>query len=468
MEFIISNIPNSAIVKPQQTAEASFEEDGVDAIDFVICFRPPLSVEEAKVAHVQVKYQCIVFGQHVFPAGKEPEGLEVQEEELNYLLFETHQLQYDRKKQTVDCMFLSLVNRSTHVSGQVSVEPQVDMHMHFFKTNFPDRFMFLDWFPCNVDPAMYGLKIDTRDIPQRTPLWFKVRGEVTGTRAYALIGFFVPSKSKDPDYSFFKSQTFTAFAKAAMRLGTLSEDAALLTYFNHFKTHVYKELGWCPAPPPLSKTWGASPDGLVMNEAMSWDQMPADLREHYEKKGYNIKYGALEIKTSRTKLTMEAYFYPQVYMEMIVLEVVWTNLIRYKPGFGAYVYRIYRDPAIEKQLIALWTRAFANASRLQDIIQEQEYVEMRAYFEKSASKLLPFEIIHESDELIKAYNDYKKVLVEPTLAHAPAPAPAGECLLLSGAREIYDGIQSKRAKVDVAKALVDHIGECTRLLKDFV
>lgn len=461
LEFILVNIADSALVKPlTSNSKVSFEDGTVDSIDFIICFRPPLTVEQARAAHVQVKYRqnTIVFGQHVLRSDKEPEALEVQEEELNYLIFETHQLQYDRKKELVDCMFLTIANLPSASPTGALLEPLVDLHANFFKNTFPNRFHFLEWFPPNIDPALYGLKIDPRTIPQRSPLWFKLRGEVTGTKAYALVGFFVPTKQQDPQYSFFKPPTFTPFAKAAMRLGTLSEDAALLNYFNAYDKQQYYELGWCSAPAPFSKTWGASPDGMIQDDEMTWDKVPKEIREYYDGGDVSkpsplrdsVSRGALEIKTSRTKLSMEAYFYPQVYMEMIVLQVVWTNLIRYKPGYGAHIYRIYRDPKIEQQLIKLWTRAFTNAARLQDIIQEADFVAMRAYFEKAARSLEPINIVYESHALMQSYNAYKQTLT------VPVPQPA----------ELESS--TKRAKVDVAAVLIAQIEECAKMLKETI
>jgi hypothetical protein len=179
-------------------------------------------------------------------------------------------------------------------------------------------------------------------------------------------------------------------------------------------------MGWCPAPPPYPKSWGASPDGLqsapseqiVKHMPKELWELAAASRHGKESTGGERTWGALEIKTSRTKLTMEPYFYPQVYMEMISLGVYWADLIRYKPGYGAYIYRIYRDAKIEQALFGLWKRAFANADRLQAIVQEPEFVKMRDYFTREANKIKPIDKIEEPKEVLAEYTAYKNKLIK--------------------------------------------------------
>lgn len=467
LQFTLTNIPGAKIAP---LTDQDFDQ--VDSIDFAIIFQPPLTVDQATSAHVEIlhyKTTKVIFGQYVLPpilracgaenGGAENGGvdtLEIQADELNYLLTETHQLHFNRTNETITIMFVKI---SSHASA--ALQPDVDMHMRFFG-QFGTRFKFVDWFPPNVDPAAYGLRIDPRSIPQRTLLWFKLRGEVTGTKAYALLGFWVPSKAEDPQYSFFKPAKFSEFSKAAMRLGSASEDAALLTYFMHYKDRTFEEVGWCTAPAPLPKTWGASPDGVVWVPAA-----PAGGANPPAPAGRAGSQGALEIKTSRSKLSMEAYFFPQVYMEMISLNVQWTDLIRYKPGHGAHIYRIHRDPEIEARLIPLWKRALANAQRLQDIVQEQAYVDMREYFYKAAARMDPVDKIPEPTLLIDQYKAYKEKLLRPV----PAPPvllrdPAH--LLVKQAKEVQEKIRNKRHKSEVAALLLEQLNECGKLLKECI
>src|SRR6185369_15745290 len=107
-----------------------------------------------------------------------------------------------------------------------------------------------------------------------------------------------------------------------------------------------------------------------------------EVQAFWKAREVKIESGACEFKTSRTKVALEPYFIPQMYMEMISLNVVWCDLIRYRPtsvhtpdnGYvtqhTAHVYRIYRNQALEADLVRLWKRAHANVQQLQDIVQE--------------------------------------------------------------------------------------------------
>ena len=474
LEFTLTNM------QVCETTVKTLKEDGDCETDIILSFTPALTLQHAMQAHVRLlrlKDNCIIFSQYVFPSNEKPEYLEIHEEELNYVLFPAHQLHVDRINETVTKLFISLVDRTTDMRELSVLEPMVDVHANA-QLFPPAQYKFLNWFPCNVDPAMYGLRIDPRTIPQRTPLWFKLRGEVTGTKAYTLLGFWVPTKSQDPNWSFFKPGTFTPFAKAAMRLGSLSEDAALLTYFSHFKDRAYEEVGWCGAPSPLPKSWGASPDGIVtippaplgpggLAPFQSVDDTLGNFSHANSpppKAGANSR-GALEIKTSRTKLSMEAYFYPQIYMEMIVLNVQWTDLIRYQPGTGANIYHVKRDPKIEEELIRLWKYAFAKADRLQEIVLEPDFKRMRVFFEQEARNAESVIFIPEPSNVIHSYNAYKSKLLQPV------PPPPNLCsdpteALVQNALRIQKSVKNKRHKADVAKLLVEQIEECGKLLKE--
>jgi hypothetical protein len=334
---------------------------------------------------------------------------------------------------TVDALYLIIANNMVASPAQgvvedLVLETQVDTKR--FCNSLLKNVHVLPWFPPDVDPAHYGIRIDTRKIPQRTPLWFKLRGTVTGSKAYALLGYFVPPPPAP--YNFYKgsSSSFSAFARSAMRLGTVSEDAAMIAYLHAFPDRSFYELGWCPLPAPAPLGWGASPDGLLEDPSMiSWDMVPADVASHYseEERVANpggLAKGACEFKTSRTKTCMEAYFYPQVYMEMMALNVYWCDLVRYRPGAEARVYRIYRHKPTEELLMRLWKRAIDNATRLQEIVYDGsggEYTRVRIMFDQMAKEHQPYRVIPVDEALqakLQAYEEEKKRLGSP-VALAP-------------------------------------------------
>lgn len=336
-----------------------------------------------------------------------------QQEGLIYELFESYQVQLAPSSDShVAGVYLKLEDNNVGKQDICLYQPQVDMKSVFlnsvFATTDANRVVFLKWFPPDIDPNMYGIKLDPREVPQRCPLWFKLRGEVSGSKAYVLVGYFADRKD----------QPLNAFAKSAMRLGTLSEDLILISYLHAYPKRIYYEVGWVPIE--HKKSWGASPDGIIVDPDMSWDKLPSDIASNWKRDGgIDITHGACEFKTSRTKLGMEAYFYPQLYMEMIALNVVWADLIRCRPERVydqitkewtykdvAHVYRIYRHKPTEDLLMNLWARSQANMSKLKEIIQEEAYVRIRMYFDKLAAELEPVRVIEMTPETQHVYSQY--------------------------------------------------------------
>jgi hypothetical protein len=121
--------------------------------------------------------------------------------------------------------------------------------------------------------------------------------------------------------------------------------------------------------------------------------MPADIAAQYcddDRKSFHITRGAFEVKTSTSKLSFDAYFVPQVYMEMITLRAVWCDLVRFRPDRHydaatkqwtvrdkAHVYRVWRDRRVEATFVRLWKVAYAGAASLQTLVQEPEFRAVR-------------------------------------------------------------------------------------------
>jgi hypothetical protein len=314
--------------------------------------------------------------------------------ELEYECYETHQLRLNQSNE-ITHVYVSVFNAQTSaaVTAPLKLQTRIDMKLHWLPNEC--RMMPLRWFPPDLDPAEHGLRVDTRSVPQRTPLWFKLRGDVSGSKTVRYTGFFV---TDGPD------KGFDNIAKARMRLGTLSEDKAMLSYLHVYPHRTFLEVGWCPlASGPTG--WGASPDGIIEDTLFGWHCVPDYIKMQYseeEQARMDVRYGACEFKTSRLKEGMESYFYPQLYMEMMALNTVWCDVVRYKPervwndANGNYqymdrgsVFRVYRDRTIEHQLIKLWKHAHNNAHALWKTIAEDEYVQMRDTFKRFAATAAP-------------------------------------------------------------------------------
>lgn len=306
-----------------------------------------------------------------------------------------------------------------------------DMSLKWLPKNLPHFVRGVRFFPYDIDIAQYGLKLDTPRIIQRTPIWFKVRGEVSGTKAYQLIGFWVPTKQKDPTWTIDGDHVFDAKSKANMRFGSESEDKGLITYALHAKNVTKIGLaGWCNAPASagLPLGWGASPDGLVVDPTHTWEKVPENIGKYLFLPpppsggeegtpkggdqtpplagGFDPTLGVLEIKSSPSKLSFEPYFFPQVYMEMISTHRIWCDLVRYTPS-KVRIYRIYRHKPTEETLISLWKYARKHAHNLRDIVQEEPFVKIRNYFTELAKQLTFIEIPTATTE-IASYETYQK------------------------------------------------------------
>lgn len=417
-------------------------EDGIsqDSLDFVMHFRPPLEPERAARTVVAVRYQgakyvanSVLFS-HLLEPLESGVPLVLREQELEYRCYDTYALHV--KQGRVYALHLSVENAMTSGPSDgtfdLRLQVHVDTRLRFLRTHLGQRAVFLNWFPSDVDPALYGLRVDPRRIPQRTPLWFKLRGEVTGSRAYALLGYYL------------ESGPMTFVQKGQMRLGTFSEDLLLLTYLYRFPDRTFYEMGWCPAPaqPPgrYPLGWGASPDGAMLDPQMTWERLPPEIAAQYEtpesRAGIDITRGGVEFKTSRAKLCMEPYFLAQVYMCMIALGVVWWDVVRYRVSRTwdaerdawryddtAHVYRVYRDRALEDRLIKLWKHAQTNQHVLVETVKEPAFVAMRADLKRMAQDAKPYAVVHVAQEpalseTLQAYAEYKTQMVIPD---APMP-----------------------------------------------
>ena len=326
----------------------------------------------------------------------------------SYKVYETYTLGQDTE--TTHSIYFQ-INTDTGVS--------VDMSLRWLSKHVTGFVRNVRFFPYDVDPTQYGLKLNSTQIIQKTPLWFKARGEVSGTKAYQLIGYWVPSKKEDPNWSIDGDHVFDAQSKANMRFGSESEDKGLITYTLHYSGVISKvELaGWCNAPQSsgLAAGWGASPDALVCEPNHTWDdeRVPESTKTYFGGVGvFNPTLGVLEIKSSQTKLSFEPYFFPQLYMEMISTQRVWCDLVRYTPH-TTRVYRVYRHKPTEDTLISLWKYARKNSHKLRDIIQEEPFVKIRNYFQKLASTLSFIEIETPTPKIL-LYESYQKEQRKPS------------------------------------------------------
>lgn len=455
LRFAVSNLPpRTQYVISSFSPNGSLEEDE-ESVDYVIHFRPPLPRAAARNVHVSVVY-C---GQKIQRARTPylchlpvlPNGggkkYSLREGYLDYELFETHQLRTYMGK-TIGSMYLTFENNMTLPDHEIGVyiELKVDMTLYMLPRLMPGEFLM--WFPPDVDPSEHGIKVDPRCIPQRTKLWFKLRG-ISGTKAYTLLGFMIPKLGSEDakNYNFYKSAIpFSSQQRAMMRLGSISEEYALLAYFSKYQHQRFQEMGWCPAPPKLYPSgWGASPDGLLLDNTMTWNKVSPATASAYKPLGIDVTRGVCEIKTSRTHTNMRAYYIPQMYMEMLSLECAWAHLLRfhhvrsYEDGQWVFrdqlhVYRIERDPKREAQFVEMWKYALDRLDNLVEVVHTTDrFCEMRKELEAEAEKMVPIDIIDASSlDTFSLYTQHRETLVYNAATRTPEEMDASESQQLWG------------------------------------
>lgn len=310
-----------------------------------------------------------------------------------YSYFETHAIAQDEAQKIASIYF----QFDPHLGSIV-----VDMSVDWFPAQFgSDRFQGVPFFPPDVDPTKYGVKVDTKRVPQRSPLWFKLRGQVTGTKAYTLIGYWVPKN--DPNWRYDAEPVFTEQQRKNMLFGQRSEDYAIMSYMRANNEVCVSLVGWCPcASPPFPLQWGASPDAILRNDNMRAEHIPDDVYVC----DWDPKVGVLEIKSSEKSLACEGWYIIQCYMEMFATQTMWCDLLRYTPCKGR-VYRVWRYREIEGRLIELLKYASRNTERLARIVHhDQRFIDLREYFSDLADNL-PYTEIDVVPDLFSQYENYK-------------------------------------------------------------
>jgi len=429
--YVVTKSGDHHAIEPKVLSKPFEALSEVDNVDYGLYFRPPIrSAKQCTLYATLADDNTVFFSTPLYPRATPSETMRLMDRV--YAVFETHQLSQSEDETMTYAVYIQF-----DTGGAGKPQPSVDMTLHFFAENFGARFKRVPYFPYDVDPAQYGLKVNSRQISQRTPLWFKLRGEVSGSVASKYVGFWVPSKAKAPNWSIDNKEVFSAQSRANMRMGTLSEEyAIMLLLMNTPPTTAVELVGYCDAPhPPYPYGYGASPDGLLSDTAMTWESVPESIRQHLDCAAFDPTRGVLEIKSSTKSLNMEAYFYPQVYMEMISTNTCWCDLVRYCKSSDydgekeqwtyehtARVYRIYRHMPTEQILLALIKRAHANKANLQEIVQDESYRQIRAYFTTLAKSLPYREISITDDNMFQSYDAYKRQAVGVAEAVPPGGA----------------------------------------------
>jgi hypothetical protein len=409
----------------------SFKQ-GADSIIYGVHFQTPLK------SHVH-EFGLFIAYENTFIlkvplVGDEKVRNMVEYSDWRYWIYETHQLILERSQDMcVLGLFFQLINVDTSFKlDRPHVVPHVNTALYWFNHNLgQDRFIDTQFFPYNLNPEQYGIKLNTETIPQRTPLWKRVRGEVSGTKAYKLIGYYVPTVKEDPQWTWEQgdSKPINAEQKSRMRFGSLHEEEAnilLMLTRPHIRVTM---VGWCSAPNYLKfpKSWGCSPDGRIFDPLMSHAKIPGYIWNTLTEReqAWDVRHGALEIKSSKNSLKFNPYYLPQVYLEMMCLETVWCDLVRFtkkkvtnedgkwETKYTARVFRIYRHKPTEDSMVVLWKYALEHKDTLQEIVHtDKAFIEFRQYLQDLVDESLVYEEISSTDEMMPTFESFHEYQVQ--------------------------------------------------------
>ena len=396
---------------------------------YCIDFDPPLLPKEAYASKLQFEHKAAPCkdGIHLrVSPNEEPEPRMLGKR--RFQVYETHATEIDVKKRVKRVYLKASNNQLNGKSDTVILQPEVDM-VKFIQSVVGDRFKGLKYYPPDLDLLRDLSGIKSEEVPQRTPMWFKLRGKVSGSKAYSLLGYWLPSPTTQVGlkWSWTAPAVFSQWQKANMRYGTLYENHVALAYLlaPHNRHKSFQEVGWVVAPKPYPPGWGASPDGLIHDPKMTWDQLPNDLLQQYSKadrKKFDITRGAAEFKTSKYNCKFEAYYLPQVYMEMISLDVVWCDLVKYNistkniDGVWTQVrtckqFRIYRNKNTESWIKELLHSSLKHTHDLLRHVMTDPYQAIRDYLQEVAEDREYTSILIEEDgpidTAIKDYETYR-------------------------------------------------------------
>ena len=350
-------------------------------------FAPPLPVGQPYAFVVRDAKWRLLFAAPLVPG---PPTRERVLFDHVYVSGETHTIEQSESRETIVAAYIQMEE-----GGALRVH--VDMELDWIGRHFPSRFVPLPFTPPALSGTLSLLQLDPRTVKQRTPLW--KRFEVSGTKASTLFGYNIP---KDPTWQYGARETHDASAIKRMRAGASAEVYAMMLYMCHRSYVKVSVVGSAQAPPPYPVGWGASPDGLLDDPSTTPNE------------------GVLEIKTTMSKnMDLKPSYFPQVYMEMIATDRQWCDIVRYRNRshmYAARIYRVYRDPKVETLLYHLLRYAHYNRTRLREIIDDDNFTEMRRYFE-DLSKVLPYQEVHMTPaivDLFAAYDRYVSSVTETT------------------------------------------------------
>lgn len=324
--------------------------------------------------------------------------------DLKFIACATHALQLDTQHGKESCIirvFLMLNNvQLSNPHSPPILQPCID-YRYFFNSHFEKgRYTGLPYFPPdpNLDVKLLGeIGIDASQIPQRIPMWFKLRDAITSSKVSKLLGEFAPrlGSVEATQFNFFASEPASGWRELTMRLGRLREPVQIACLLQQYPNLRFEEVGYVHHPTRIGR--GASPDGILYDTNQTWEALPASTRDFYQKDtSINVKRGVVEFKASPNDCEFRANHIGQCLWEMMCANVVWCNLVRYQESWArdnetqryhgkstCKVIRVYRYEPLETKLIQHVEQAHAlvnNPQAFLKLIWSPSFVALREEF----------------------------------------------------------------------------------------
>lgn len=176
-----------------------------------------------------------------------------------------------------------------------------------------------------------ALQYSSKEVPQRSEEWFKLRKEKLTTSSFStVLGFWESNRRRElwRDKVFSTdSAVFSSFAKAAMNWGSKHEATAIDRY-KAITGRTVLPLGFAVHPEDELNWLGGSPDGLLVNGGILEVKCP-----------FNRGKPHLGLPWE----TVPYYYMPQLQGLMEIMDRNWVELYCWTPN-GSTLFRVEREP----------------------------------------------------------------------------------------------------------------------------
>lgn len=410
----------------------TFRNQKNDAMTLKWTFDPPVAQEIAAQTTICISFfpsnqpEFCRFALDPAPLGQGPgQEINLLDGRFRYRVFPSHAVQLVAgDSDRISTAYLQLSNAQFRGDASLPiVAHDPNLGLGFYREALGEdatRFQGLPWFPPDF-PTTIPLPIPSSQLPQRHPMWWKMRGSLTGSKIPRYLGYYIPEPGSKEKFSMdaLHSREFGPWQAAQVREGRILEDFVVLVLLRHHPDMRIAETGYWPSPADPHQC-GASPDGIVDGE------------------------GCLEIKCSRWNCKYSGAHVAQVVWEMMCTELKWGDLVRFRRGtrkedthvtMECKTIRLRWDAELERETLRLVKQArqyeLDNGRKdpagvgFQELVHSAPYRELREKFDKTAeiaTECAAQVPVRQSDW--ELFESYPRRLSESVQVHVDEPIVA--------------------------------------------